>query len=187
MCFPVVHALVIGGTGMLSNLSLWLAERYHTVTVVGRKWEKLEAIVELAGPLSDRIVPLSVDYTDKEKLVKAIRLDLWRNGPLELCVAWIRRQNVSSLVAAAREISEHTKEEWRLFHIKGSRVPMELNETKLPENVILREVTLGFMIENGVSRWLSHEEICGGIIDAIEKNSRNAVVGLQEPTDRMPP
>lgn len=171
---------------MLSDFSVWLAGRYETVTVIGRKWEKLEALINLAGPLSDRIVPLSVDYSDTEKFVKAIRLDLWRSGPLKLCIAWVRSQNVGSLEAAAREISDHTKEEWRLFLVKGSRSPAEMKEIELPGNARLREVTLGFVLEKGSSRWLSDNEICNGIREAVEKDNRSTIVGTIEPSSKMP-
>lgn len=52
------HALVIGGSGMLANTSLWLANEGFTVSVIGRDNHKL---IKLTG-MSKNIIPISVDY-----------------------------------------------------------------------------------------------------------------------------
>lgn len=171
---------------MLSDLVIWLAEKYQCVSVIGRSWERLEALVRKAGPLSDRIIPISVDYTDKEKLVDAVRKDLWRNGPVDLVVAWVRSGFTDSLSAAAEEISSHSKEKWRLFHIRGYVGMDKRKFPTLPESVLYREVVLGFIIEGGGSRWLKDSEIWNGVKDAIIDDTEMSTVGVIDPLDSMP-
>lgn len=181
-----MQALVIGGTGMLSDLVIWLAERYQCVSVIGRSWSRLEALINKAGPLSERIVPISVDYSDRDKLIDAIRKNLWRNGPVDLLVAWVRSGNTASLSAVADEISSHSKENWRLFHVRGSVNFQSRKFPQLPENVLYREVTLGFKIEEDGSRWLTNGEIWNGVREAIENDRQMSTVGVTEPLDSMP-
>ena len=42
------HALVVGGTGMLRGVSLYLAEKGHVVSVVARSRERLESLAGVA-------------------------------------------------------------------------------------------------------------------------------------------
>ena len=39
------HALVIGGTGMLSKVPLWLAANGYHVSVIGRNQEKMHRLL----------------------------------------------------------------------------------------------------------------------------------------------
>lgn len=181
-----MQALVIGGTGMLSDLVLWLSSRYQCVSVIGRNWSHLNSLVERAGSNADRIVPISVDYSDKERLVDAVRKNMWRNGPVDLVVAWVRSGYMNNLSAVAEEISSHSRESWRLFHVRGTLNLESRKIPELPENVLYREVILGFLIENGGSRWLTDDEIWQGVRSAIEDDTEFSVVGVTRPVDRMP-
>ncbi len=181
-----MQALVIGGTGMLSDLAIWLAEKYQCVSVIGRSWPRLERLVTRAGQLSERIIPISVDYTDHEMLTDAIRKNLWRNGPADLVVAWVRSGNNDALEAVAREISSHSHEPWRLFQVRGSVGFKKRSTPRLPEEVLYREVVLGFRIEGGHSRWLTDEEIWKGVRDSILEDRDLSIVGQIDPPDLMP-
>lgn len=181
-----MQALVIGGTGMLSNLVRWLAEEYQCVSVIGRNWGRLESLIMDSGDLAERIVPISVDYTDKDKLLDAVRKNLWRNGPVDLLVAWIRSGYTDSLSAVAEEISGHTNEDWRLFHVRGNLNLSDRKMPALPVNAKYREVVLGFKIEEKGSRWLTNDEIWKGVRDAIVSDESFSVVGTVEPLDSMP-
>jgi saccharopine dehydrogenase-like NADP-dependent oxidoreductase len=58
-------ALVIGGSGMLSKVSLWLANSYNNVYVIGRNTEKLQKLTMGC----EKIVPVSIDYKDDKRFV----------------------------------------------------------------------------------------------------------------------
>lgn len=171
---------------MLSDLVIWLAEKYQCVSVVGKSWERLESLVRNAGPLAERIVPISVDYTDQEKLIDVIRKNLWRNGPVDLMVAWVRSGYTDSVSAVAKEISGHSAEPWRLFHVRGSVNLSSRRMPDVPDNTLYREVILGFRIEDSGSRWLTDEEIWKGVRDAIVSDQEMSIVGVIEPLDSMP-
>lgn len=181
-----MQALVIGGTGMLSDLVIWLAEKYQCVSVIGRSWPRLENLVEKAGPLSERIIPISVDYTNREMLTDSIRKNLWRNGPAELVVAWVRSGNMDAIESVANEISSHSHEKWRLFQVRGSVGFDKRKFPELPEEVRYREVVLGFKIEDDSSRWLTNDEIWKGVRDSIISDNKMTIVGDIEPLERMP-
>lgn len=181
-----MQALVIGGTGMLSDLVTWLAEKYQCVSVIGKSWSRMERLIHDSGDLAERIVPISVDYTDREKLLDAVRKNLWRNGPVDLLVAWIRSGYIDSLSAVAEEISGHTNDDWRLFHVRGTLNLSERRTPNLPDHVKYREVVLGFKIEEDGSRWLTDDEIWKGVRDAIVNDDTFSVVGTIEPLDSMP-
>ena len=42
------HALVVGGTGMLSEVCMWLVNQNYHVSVIGRNPEKMRGLVENA-------------------------------------------------------------------------------------------------------------------------------------------
>lgn len=182
----IMRALVVGGTGMLSGLSIWLAQEYEAVTVIGKTWSRLTELIDRAGDLAENIIPLSVDYTDREKLIDAVKKTMWRYGPFDLVVTWVRSGYSSAINAIAEEIADHTLEEWRLFRVMGSMPGNEEGGLKLPSNAKYREVVLGFVLEGGGSRWLTNDEIWKGVRDAIVKDSEHSTVGVTEPLDRMP-
>lgn len=171
---------------MLSDLVIWLAQKYQCVSVIGRNWARMDTLIRKAGPLSENIVPISLDYTDREKTVDAIRKSLWRNGPVGLMVAWVRSGHTDVITTIAEEVSSHSEEKWRLFHIRGSPSLSDRKIPSLPESALYREVILGFVIENDTSRWLTDEEIWHGVRDAIVSDEVFSTIGVIEPLDRMP-
>lgn len=50
----------------------------------------------------------------------------------------------------------------------------------------LRQVILGFVIVDDGSRWLTHEEISGGVIEAMQSDRGRSVVGAMEPWEERP-
>ncbi|MEK8198286.1 hypothetical protein [Lysinibacillus sp. FSL M8-0134] len=45
----MTHALVIGGTGMLANTSLWLVNNGYHVSVIGRNANRMERLLNKAN------------------------------------------------------------------------------------------------------------------------------------------
>ncbi|HEC4819224.1 TPA: short-chain dehydrogenase, partial [Bacillus cereus] len=44
-----MHALVIGGTGMLKKVSMWLCEKRFYVSIIGRDEVKLENVKRMSS------------------------------------------------------------------------------------------------------------------------------------------
>ncbi|MGE7913678.1 hypothetical protein [Lysinibacillus xylanilyticus] len=57
------HWLVIGGTGMLKDVSLWLIQQDNHVTVIGRQQKKMQSLINDVKNDS-KFSPLIVDYTN---------------------------------------------------------------------------------------------------------------------------
>jgi hypothetical protein len=60
------------------------------------------------------------------------------------------------------------------------------NEEIMADHCLRHYVQLGFIIENGHSRWLTHEEISAGVIQAICTKKPVTQVGLLEPWEMRP-
>lgn len=55
------HGLVIGGTGMLKDVSVWLIKEGNHVTVIRRQQKKMQKLINEAKNASN-LTPLLVDY-----------------------------------------------------------------------------------------------------------------------------
>jgi hypothetical protein len=76
------HALIIGGTGMLSKVTEYLAGKYDTVSAISRDEKKI-------NPNLKNINPLIVDYTYYKFLSKSLQSAVEKFGNIELVVSWI--------------------------------------------------------------------------------------------------
>lgn len=81
-----MHALVIGGTGMLKKVSMWLCEQGFHVSIIGRDEVKLEH-VKRASSAPENITCLPLDYYNNDDVKIAIKGTIEKNGPITLVVA----------------------------------------------------------------------------------------------------
>ena len=177
------HALVIGGTGMLSGVSIWLSENGYHVSVIGRNPKKMQQLLD-QNP--SQMTPLFVDYTNNEELAKQFHRIQKKNGPIHLVIAWIHSTGQNVIPCLTECLSR--SEPWKLFHVNGSSSNLdEIKEkTKVPIRVNYQQILLGFKIENGISRWLTNEEISTGVIEAIAEDKFEQIIGTIEPWYKRP-
>ena len=180
------HTLVIGGSGMLAKASLWLSERSDHVSVIGRNQVKLHRLAERSS--RQNIVPIAVDYYDLDYFGKEISQSMDRHGPYDLVVAWIHSREKSVIDLVSEEIRKRTNRSWSLYHVLGSSSNLEeiLRELDVSDGCDYHQVQLGFVIEQGRSRWLTNEEISNGVIHAIQTGARKHLVGTLEPWSSRP-
>lgn len=180
------HAVVVGGTGMLSNVSLWLMDNGYHVSVIARNTSRMEKLIEQASS-KKMVTPLLVDYTNGTKLRDKIRETIQKNGDVDIVVAWIHSTANISLSVIAKEVSNH-KNKWELFHVLGSSSNLEKLKRKVPvpTNCLYNQVQLGFVIEGVHSRWLTHQEISNGVIETIKKRKQIHIIGVIEPWEKRP-
>lgn len=186
------HVLVVGGTGMLRGVSLYFAERGDFVSVVARGEERLRSLADDAAAFAGEIVPLPLDYWDSAKLERALTASMTRYGPISLAVCWVHSVASDPLVVVAKALVSASASP-RLFHVRGSasanpaaggpRIPQSL--AALP-TLRYRQVILGFVIENGRSRWLTHREISDGVVAAVTSDRDTTIVGTVEPWSMRP-
>lgn len=176
-----MHTLVVGGTGMLAVVTRWLAEQGHVVSVVSRRAQQVFDEVS-AGKLNH----IGVDYRDSEILRHRISEAITAYGPIELAVFWIHTVAPDAFQVIANEISRFAQVPWRLFHVRGSAAHLHPEPAQVPSSCLYRQVVLGFVTEGNGSRWLTHEEISDGVIEAMQNDWERSVVGTLEPWEKRP-
>ncbi len=179
------NALVVGGTGMLSNVSLWLVHKGYYVAVIGRDSNKMNSLIKKSPNIS-LFEPILVDYRNEEVLRENLRSFQKKNGKIDLVVAWIHSIAENALNIIIDEISKNNRQ-LILFHILGSNADLE----KIKDNLKLdscqyHQVQLGFIRENGYSRWLTNKEISDGIINSIMNDKPLNIIGLSGPKEQRP-
>ncbi|GIN92299.1 short-chain dehydrogenase [Siminovitchia terrae] len=181
------HALVIGGTGMLSGATHWLVQQNYRVSVIARNWGRMKRLIDQSEKPS-AITPVLVDYCNVTDLRSEIKRIIHENGEIKLVVAWIHSIGKNALPIIAEVISKNSKNKWRLFHVLGSSIDLKktVRDVDIPSGCRYRQIQLGFVIENDHSRWLNHKEISHGIIDCIQKDAPLHIIGTVEPWNLRP-
>lgn len=181
------HALVIGGTGMLSGATHWLVRQNYRVSVVARNQNRMKKLIDQSENPS-AITPVFVDYCNETDLHREINRIIHENGEIKLVVAWIHSIGKNTLPIIAEVISKNSKDKWRLFHVLGSSTDLKkaVRDVEIPAGCHYRQIQLGFVIENNFSRWLTHKEISDGIIECIQKDVPLHIIGTVEPWELRP-
>lgn len=189
------HALVVGGTGMLRGVTLDLAARGWTVSVVARRHGPLAALRQDTAARSgrpDAVNPVPVDYTDIGALAAGIRAATTVHGPVELAVCYIHSNAPHAPIVVADMVANRLSS-CPYIHIVGSTDPDELridaNRDELSQmpGLRYRRVILGFVLEGESARWLNDDEIVTGVLGSICNESPEQVIGRVSPWQLHPP
>ncbi|WP_342559886.1 short-chain dehydrogenase [Psychrobacillus sp. FSL W7-1457] len=178
------HALVVGGTGMLSRVSLWLLDQGYHVSIIARNSNRMKKLIEQTD-LNYEITPLILDYNNNAELQEKVRTTIDENGGIDMVVAWIHSTAPEALKVILAEVSIR-KDRWDLFHILGSSSDLKRvkREAILPKNCSYHQVQLGFLIEGSRPRWLTQKEISDGVIEAIKKRKKILTIGQIESQEK---
>lgn len=184
----MTHALIIGGTGMLRGATIALAQSFDTVSVVARERAKLLALRREYPQIN----PLPLDYTATSTFIQMIEDAADRHGNFDLVVSWIH-ETFPKTPLRLGQLLNGRKSRVSLYHLLGSaysrpdrgalRLRQEFSEFR---EIAYRQVILGFVVENGHSRWLRDEEICSGVLRAIETEQECTTIGSVEPWNLRP-
>jgi hypothetical protein len=185
------HILVIGGTGMLRNVPLYFAFHGMTVSVIARDESKLDKLILSKGE-SGFINPVIVDYKKSNLLKEKLTNAADSYGKIDLAVSWIHSSAPEAPFIIARFLNNQNVTV-KYFHIQGSASSNPVTNDNYFEkafsqynNINYRKIILGFIIDDNQSRWLTDVEISNGVIDAINKNKEQYIVGTVEPWDKRP-
>lgn len=133
-----------------------------------------------------------MDYRDGQRLQAAVQDAIAQHGPIVLAVCWIHSTAPDALEQIAGVI-EASSVRCRLFHVRGRATANPAEKAKqLPAwlascpHIQYRQVILGFVVEPWGSRWLTHEEISGGVLEAVESDVLFHIVGTVEPWSMRP-
>lgn len=184
------HALVVGATGMLRGVALALAERGYAVTGIARNAAKLAVLERAAGTMfSGHIYPLAVDYADPDRLRERLQHAISERGPLVLAVVYVTGDAPRAPATIARLVTG------RYVHVLGSRTTNPARPNPAREQFFARlrhvryqEVILGYSQddENSAARWLTNDEIVGGVLRALDGSAAHTTVGMVTPWDTRP-
>jgi hypothetical protein len=186
------NSLVIGGTGMLRDVCLYLADSGYDVIVVARTESELQNLYAETLTMDGNILPRRSDYRVIPMFKSKLMDDIRRVGDISLAVTWIHSDAPEASEAVA-ELIGATDGNCRVFDILGSPIynPENLVEDRRDYyeqfgNISYNRVLLGYKVENGESRWLTDEEIAAGVRAAIESDRKETLVGQVEPWGARP-
>jgi hypothetical protein len=180
MAADAPHILVVGGTGMLSGLVEALAGDGGRLSLLSRRASRA------AG---GRIAAYDCDYYDAVAFEAALARAVADSGPIGLAVAWFHTLKI----AAPRLLAEQVR--GRLFQVLGSATADPARPERLATaaavvgglpQCAVRQVVLGFRVEDGRARWLTDAEISAGVLQAVREDRTFAVVGQVEPWAARP-
>lgn len=131
--------------------------------------------------------PVSCDYRDAAAFTAALAAAARERGPLRLALCWIRSTAPQALAVVADSVADGG----RIVHALGSagRNPSTLGSDVLRRQHRIRyqRVLLGFVVEQGRSRWLTDAEISAGALAAVDDPDTDPyVVGQVEPWSAHP-
>ena len=179
------HILVVGGTGMLSDMVEALAGDGGRLSLVSRRAS------EAARP---GVAGYDADYMDEAAFVSALDQARRASGPIDLAVGWFHTLKI----AAPRRLAEAVGapgRAGRLFQVLGSAVADPDHPGRLARAAAvaeglsdcrLRQVVLGFRLMEEGARWNTGAEISAGVLTAIHADAVFSVVGTVEPWSARP-
>lgn len=180
------YALVVGGTGMLAQMSCALVNDYYYVSVVRRSTIRHQQLKESCED-PDNLHTIEVDYHDDEQFRHELQKAFQKYGAPDLIVSWIHGSAPHALKSLIDErVKVHNTRFWKLVHVQSSSRFFEKENTPVPEKCQYRRVYLGFISDGTSSRWLTHAEISNGVFQAIQTDELETIVGTLEPWDKRP-
>ncbi len=161
-------ALVIGGSGMLSDFCKELAKHYAKVGVVGRTKAKMHSLTHTTN-----ITPVYVDYTDTLVLQHELERFAKNFGTPNLVVAWIHTHASDAVLVAAQYCSGAFYEITGQSGAQPGHVSRHHEASIAKLGIEYHRIILG-KIGN---RWLTNSEISAGVAKAIRSNDAEYIVG----------
>ncbi|GGA40269.1 hypothetical protein [Psychrobacillus lasiicapitis] len=168
------HICIIGGTGMLAEVSKWYADNNHLVSVIARNEEKMNRMKDSCSK-PENIKAIYLDYRDATDLHNALRKSIEVYGPLTEAVVWLHSDGLHALST----VFEWIEEKSNVWQVIGSQANAEhLKKQYYPEKDLEHKIIqLGFVRENDRQRWLTNVEIADGVIRSILAGQSYSLVG----------
>jgi len=177
------NLLVIGGTGMLKMAANHLIKDHSYSDVLGRNKNRLTAFQE-----QDTVSTFQIDYSNTTEFLALIENRIQSMGGYDTVLCWMHDSGKESLKALLKLLAEQQKG-CNYYHILGSAGWQRPDEKGSPieaENLHYNVILLGYIRENGYSRWLTNDEISVGTIKAYDNAASYHVIGQIEPWEQKP-
>ncbi|KLN61771.1 hypothetical protein WH96_05610 [Kiloniella spongiae] len=166
---------------MLSAAGLWLAEHSEQTTIISRN---PAPFVNQLRDQGYQAKGTSCNYKipqQRQNLSKTLNPNKY-----DLILLWIHQDGASLLEELSTSCCSDIA---RIIWVVGSdfqnlekeHANKKFERSTLPDNVSLQIVILGFQVELGKSRWLSHQEISQGVIRVIKApQEKESTIGQTE-------
>ncbi|MBY0445629.1 MAG: hypothetical protein K2Q15_10525 [Burkholderiales bacterium] len=182
------HTLIIGGTGMLAQASLYLMERSSAVSLFARTQHSLDRL-QAQTPSNVNIHFESINYYDTERFQQAIRNALSRFGAPDIVLAWFHEDEMALDLARQLSATGKTIHFFQVLSSASTSPDSSLTDARHQFDVLpihLHQIVLGFAYSENQSRWLTHDEISSGVIKAFKDAEKLCIVGTIEPWSDQP-
>lgn len=165
--------LCIGTTGMLAPCVRSLIARGHRVACIARTQASLDALSR-SVEAHDLLTTHASDYRDLEAFERVLG-SIGFTPAAAICWVHSPAEPVLDLVRGRFPSID-------LLRVVGSSTQIPRVDTAAHD----RTVRLGFVIEDGQSRWLTNEEISDGVLGAFVSGASVSTVGTLEPWSARP-
>lgn len=184
------HFLLIDNTGQLTAACHRFATKVKRVSIICRDKDAVSTIEATAKANGQAVTAVHARVNDESDLRKAIEQALGLNGPADVTIAALGDAPPASATVIAqtlRDLAVFTE----YFDVTNAGDPADLShqrEGRLRsfENVWYRRITIGFIVDNGSSRWPNEDEVTSGIVRAVEERSDKFIIGQTEPQEKRP-
>jgi len=177
--------LIIGGTGMLKAATEYFIEEALQITLLARNEVRLQYFkTKFPNAAIELIVQ---NYNDTEVFIDALKVSFDNNIPNKI-ICWMHSSGDASLLKLLDLLNslEHPVEFYHILGSAGAKLPLNKWKFNKMEQVKYHQIILGFVLEKGNSRWLTHSEISNGVIEATKLQQDIYIVGTIEPWQSRP-
>jgi hypothetical protein len=179
--------MIVGGTGMLAGASRYVASEAASTSIFARTDASLSTF---RRSLAEPVQGTPVDYRSEHAFSDAVRRCVEDGGVPDVVLAWIHTECPARMLAAQLAAYGHPLQ---FFHVLGSASASpasSLSQQRLYYDSLpgfsYRQIVLGFVREERGSRWLHHNEIVDGTIEALKSDASCRIVGVVEPWEARP-
>jgi hypothetical protein len=180
-------ALLLGTTGMLAAAAHHVAMQADECVLVSRNAGDFSFG---SAALDAKLTRLPLSYDDEAAFVSALA----GHAPFDMALIWIRpraellRAAIDAMIAPGGLLVEVMGSRSILTGSNGepSIAAIRADAFAHQTDIAYAQLVLGFMRENGASRWLTHEEISAAAIAQIEAPQPRRIAGTLEPWEERP-
>ncbi|MBB5020418.1 hypothetical protein HNQ59_003737 [Chitinivorax tropicus] len=185
------HGLVMGGTGMLSAAAVALARQSTQLTLVARTDLSLQRLAAQVARPELVSYQLRLDWSNRALFIDGIHQHLAQVGMPDVMLCWLHEDDC--LLDLALGIPP-LPAPMRVIHVRSSAIsapgqrvdPVKAYCVARPD-LAYQQVVLGFKLSGDTSRWLTHQEICQGVLTALDHPDKACLtVGVTTPWERRP-
>lgn len=192
-----MHALVVGGTGMLRPVVHYLIKTGWQVSVIAKTERSLNILRdEISSECYlksesktklNRLYTFAVDYANTEQLQNVLKSMVTIHEPITLTIAWIHSSSPEAVLTVAQAV------EGDFFQIRSAIVsqksyqdPFDIASVQKMTHLNYYRIILGFQMDDYSTRWLTNKEIADGVIAALQSKQGSNIIGVVEPWGQRP-